>query len=213
MQQFINNLDKALQYSASGQKARADELYYDIAEQAIQKPFMLWEDKAVLKLGKAFNIMYHSELFEEEHETLACLHFAYVYCHRASILLKNESETDRELLFDALKTLVLITNLGEDGFYHSIANLYQLRSNGNCSIQEGVKLAQAISPMMQFDFLLQLEDRLGGFEADEYLSSICEEIEHDNPDMNQNLIEEGKNIRSLLAQYIEKRMREGIFEF
>jgi len=204
-------LDKALAYSSVGKKAQADELYYDIAEKNIENPFELWDSPAVLKLGKAFNIMYHSELFEEEHEMLACLHFAYVYCHRASQLISPDSDSGKELLFDALKTLVLITNIGEDGFYHSIGHLYQLR--GNQTQLEGIKLAHIISPILQFNFLLQLEDQLGGFADDEYLSSTCEQIELDHPNMSQNMITEGGNIRSLLAQYIEKNMREGIFSF
>lgn len=208
-----DTLSKALELSALGKKSAANELYYDIAEEIAETPFALWDNKDVLLLGKAFNIMFHSDLFEEESESLACLHLAYAFCNRATQLAEVNSDEDKAYLFDALKTLVLITNIGEDGFYHSIAQLYQIRGGNSQDATQSLGLARTISPLVQFDFLLELEDRCGGFEHDEYLSDICQYIEGEHPDMSAGLIKEGKNIRILLAQYIEAKMKSGDLDF
>lgn len=207
-------LEHAVAASERGLQAKAKPFLLEVYNNTLKSPFLLWDDvENVGKLGKAFFIMFHFEIFEEEELNIRISHFAYVYLSRQKELLaENESTAE---YFDCIKNIMLVLRHCDDNFTRSIAHFYLPK---NKHAEEGdvsfsLSAAQAILSAMQYIAMSDVLAHEYYKPTDKYLSMICKEIEARNTETSQRVLVEGEKMIPRLYHFITEALRREFVNF
>jgi len=211
-------IDKAFNAGESGDKKNANRYLKAIYDITIEYPNILWHDREVYRLGKAFLIMYHFDIFEEEEINIGLAHLALFFTQRGiEVLLKGEESAldDKNVhLFEALKNEIVIFKSCEDCFVHSISQFYRPKGDEKQDTYSvSLQLANRVLPYIQYDLLLKFEERFGSFEDDEFLEETCNDIEMRHDSISEKLLLEAVNIQKLVQHYIADKVVNNDFEF
>lgn len=207
-------LDKALDFASKGQVGLANKPLRAIYRFCIEFPYFFWDHERLLDVAKSFLIMYHFDTFDDEDSNIRIAHFAYFYAFRSRQQAITANEEDK--LFESLKELVLIVDTCQDCFTESASQFYLPKNKEEYSEAEiiGSKLlANRVLPIVEYSFILEIEDRFSSFRDDEFIESACNKIEMDFESISEKLSGEGRNIGILVFNYISEKLKSGQSDF
>lgn len=217
--ELIKNLaQQGLENAEQGKLAEAKK-YFSALHTIIEEfPHILWKDPEVYMLGKAYLVMYHIDLFDDEETNIALAHLALLFTKRGiQLLLESnimQSETGGSIVFDAMKNEIVIYKSCEDCFTHSIANFYKPKSATSDEVSlASIQLANRVIPYIQYDLLLKIEEFFESFQDDEYLEELCNEIESTYDNITDMLLVEANNVQKLLYHHIIGQVKNNSLQF
>lgn len=177
-------------------------------------PAILWDNPELYNLSRALMMGYHSDAFDDEDDNILLTHLAYLYICRAEELYIEDFMHDNNSIFDVLRIKVLLLKTCEDSFMHTISSFY-LAKGGALDVdrQTAMRLANAIAPLIQYDVLLKIDSIYNGFNNDDLLDEICNDIELERTDISDKIMTEAAKINSMLYHYIKVKVGKGEFDF
>lgn len=210
---FKQVLDHAIAACERGLQAKAKPHLLDIYNRTVKSPFLVWDDcESVGKLGKAFLMSFHFEIFEEEVLNIRMAHFSYVYLSRHKELLENENSTE---YFDCLKSLLFTLRLCDDNFTNSVAHFYLPKNKHaeDSDVSFSITAAQAIISAMQYIAMSDVLAHELYKPTDKYLALVCKEIELRNSETSQRVLMEAEKMMPRLYHFITEALRREYIHF
>jgi len=213
--EVIDQIEKALEASENRKIRLANESFRNIYASVHKHPLLLWNNPRVYLLGKAFMVMYHSDLFESEEQNIELAHLSLFYLQRSEDLCKDGFISDSTILFETLRIQAVLFKTCEDCYIESVATFYQPHNhNVNADEKHGsVLLATRVMLFVLYSVLVEITDSFDGFKGDAYLDDICKTIELENPTISNKLLKEGNNVRKLLYTYCKAKIAKMDFNF
>lgn len=207
---LLTAIDHSLALIETGKIKNAAQFLDAVFSISKEFPGILWMDSSVWKLGKSYLIMYHVDHFDDEEVNILLAHYSFAYFYRGIEILKQSDENE-ETLYVAYKNLVALFKTCGDCFYETIGNFYipQSEKNNRDVVNTARKLAMSISPYILYSFILEIEDCFGSLQNDEFLETVCTEIEKEFPEMNDDLLAEANKIIKLLFGYLKQKIASG----
>lgn len=177
-------------------------------------PTLIWDDSILYNTSLALMMAYHTDTFEEEDDNLLLTHLAFAYLTRAQELAIENSPENQNQLFNILRTKVILLKTCEDSFIDTISKLYLIRQEANYKNKHTcLQLANTIIPLVQYHVLLEIDDTFNGFNNDDALEEICNEIELSRESISDKLMKEASNINNLLFIYIKNKLSTKDYNF
>ena len=212
---LIEHIEKALQASENRKIRIANETFRYIYTHVHDNPLLLWNHPQVYLLGKAFMIMYHSDLFDSEEQNVELAHLSLLYLQRGEELCKTGIITEATTFFEILRMQAVMLKTCEDCYIENVATFYQSHSHDPSSDEKhgSVMLATRVMLYVLYSVLVEITDTFDGFRGDLFLDETCKTIELENPSISDKLLKEGNNVRKLLYTFCKAKIAKHDFAF
>lgn len=192
---------KALILGEQGNIRDSSKLFHFIFETCKKFPGILWNDREIQDLGRAFLMLYHLDIYEEEDDSIFIAQLAYVYISRAIEI----TEKDAEVLYSLLRTQLALMKSCEDCFTYLITELYIPEKNQD--IQEyrttANQLANTMITYIQYNIIMDIELIVPDFNNDAFITDLCDNIETSYPDISEEALFNAKKIQRLMYKTIK----------
>lgn len=212
---LINQIENALDATDNRKYRAANQEYRAIYKTIHESPLILWNNPKVFLLGRAFMVMYHGDLFDDEALNVELAHLSLFYLQRSEELYKTGVITNPDDFFQILRIQAVLLKTCEDCFVENVSTFYQPHTREVSADEKkgSLLLANRVMEYVLYSVLVEITDTFNGFKGDAFLDETCKNIEIYNPSISDKLLKEGTNVRKLLYAFSKAKIAKNDFEF
>jgi len=208
----LSLVDKILQAGNRAHTLPLDTMLETLQTIIRKFPQLLWSHPHIWKLAKAYAVMYHYDVREDEDENITLIEHAYIFAQRVIDLYeKSDShKVTREDYFAAMHTQVMLLSTCGDCYIPELSNLYTQEETESQS--ESYTIARQLSYTMleyiQYAIIDKITEQFDGLGNDEFLEHRCHEIEMEHENLSQKRIEYAHKVNKRMIYGLQKRFVE-----
>jgi len=212
---LIEQIENALEATEKRKYRIANEEFRSIYKSIHENPVILWNHPKVFLLGRAFMVMYHGDLFDNEAQNIELAHLSLFYLQRSEELYKAGIITNQDDYFQILRIQAVLLKTCEDCYVENVSTFYQPHSREVTTDEKrgSLLLANRVMEYVLYSILVEITDKFDGFKGDAFLDETCKNIELYNPSISDKLMKEGTNVRKLLYTFCKAKIAKNDFGF